>query len=142
MALLAPKDGTAQAGVPGAHLCGNLTTLVISAASRSRYPQSTHSAGNPFVVRRLLHRHFLKAARRKRDVGAALRFVQLLPRENSDARTYNMLVSVCAAARDAAAALRVADMWRSTGRKVDTMLYTNIIVGAAPPCSPPSLCPL
>lgn len=82
---------------------------------------------------RLLHRHFLKAARRKRDVDAALRFVQLLPRENTDARTYNMLISVCAAARDAAAALRVADMWRSTGRQVDTMLYTNIIVGAAPP---------
>ena len=28
--------------------------------------------------------------------------------------------------------LQVADMWRSTGRKPDTFLYTNIITGA--PC--------
>ena len=58
-----------------------------------------------------------------------MRFVQLLPRRYADARTYNMLVSVCAAARDVTAALHAADMLKSTGRKMDTIMYTNLITG-------------
>ena len=60
-----------------------------------------------------------------------MRFVQLLPRRYADARTYNMLVSVCAAARDVTAALHAADMLKSTGRKMDTIMYTNLIVGVS-----------
>ena len=58
-----------------------------------------------------------------------MRFVQLLPRRYADARTYNMLVSVCTAARDVTAALHAADMLKSTGRKLDTIMYTNLIAG-------------
>ncbi len=59
----------------------------------------------------------------------AMRFVQLLPRRYVDARTYNMLVSVCAAAGDVKSALHAADMLRSTGGKPDTIMYTNLIAG-------------
>lgn len=59
----------------------------------------------------------------------AVRFVQLLPRACVDARTYNMLVSVCVAAKDLAAALHTADMMETTGRKLDTRLYTNLVTG-------------
>ena len=60
---------------------------------------------------------------------AALRFVQLLPRQYADTRTYNMLLTVCAEAADLRAALRVADMARGVGIKPDTILYTNLIKG-------------
>ena len=59
-----------------------------------------------------------------------MRFVQLLPRRYADTRTYNMLVSVCAAAGDVTSALHAADMLRSTGGKPDTIMYTNLIAGA------------
>ena len=58
-----------------------------------------------------------------------MRFVQLLPRRYADTRTYNMLVSVCAAAADVTSALHAADMLRSTGGKPDTIMYTNLIAG-------------
>lgn len=60
---------------------------------------------------------------------------QVLPRKFTDARTYNMLVSVCVKARDLTQALHAADMLRSTGRKLDTILYTNLIGGARHCCS-------
>lgn len=78
---------------------------------------------------RLKHRHFLRPAAERRAVKHAMRFVQLLPRRYADSRTYNMLVSVCAAARDVNAALHAADMMKRTGRKLDTILYTNLITG-------------
>ncbi len=57
---------------------------------------------------------------------------QVLPRSYTDARTYNMLVSVCVKACDLTEALHAADMLKSTGRKLDTILYTNLICGAVP----------
>ena len=70
-----------------------------------------------------------------------MRFVQLLPRRYADARTYNMLVSVCAAAGDVKSALRAADMLKQTGKKIDTIMYTNLIAGArlAAGCRPPTV---
>ena len=53
----------------------------------------------------------------------------MLPRQYMDARSYNMLVSVCVAAKDLVAAMHAADMLKSTGRKPDTILYTNLITG-------------
>ena len=58
-----------------------------------------------------------------------MRFVQLLPSRLTDARTYNMLVSVCIAARDLPSALKVGEMLKQTGRKLDTYLYTSLITG-------------
>ena len=40
-----------------------------------------------------------------------------------------MLISVCVKAKDLTQALHAADMFRSTGRKLDTILYTNLIGG-------------
>lgn len=83
------------------------------------------------VLPRLLQRHFLKSANKRRDVDAALQFVQLLPQNVVDVRTYTMLIGVCVAARDAAAALSVADSWREMGRKLDTKMYTSVITACA-----------
>jgi pentatricopeptide repeat protein len=56
---------------------------------------------------------------------------QILPRRLTDERTYNMLVSVCVRGRDLTQALHAADMLKTTGRRLDTILYTNLIGGAA-----------
>ncbi len=76
---------------------------------------------------RLKHYKFLRPAQRQRSVRRAMRFVQLIPRQYVDPRTYNMLLSVCAEAGDVRSAVRVADMLRGAGHKMDTILYTNII---------------
>ena len=46
----------------------------------------------PPACRRLKHYRFLRPAATVKAVAKALRFVQLLPRQYADARTYNMLV--------------------------------------------------
>lgn len=73
---------------------------------------------NPPTLHRLRHRHFLKAAVQRKAVKQAFRFVQVLPRQYVDTRTYNMLVSVCVAASDLKAAMAAADMLVSTGALV------------------------
>ncbi|CAL8460572.1 g101 [Coccomyxa elongata] len=86
------------------------------------------------ILGRVRHSHFLREAadqacgpKRRHATKLAMRFVQVLPRKFTDARTYNMLVSVCVKAKDLTNALHAADMLRSTGRKLDTILYTNLI---------------
>lgn len=83
------------------------------------------------VLVRLRHCKFLRPAQRRAAVRKALRFVQLLPREYVDAKTYNMLLSVCAKAGDVKNALRVTDMLKAAGLKMDTILYTNLIKACA-----------
>ena len=58
---------------------------------------------------------------------------QILPTRLTDERTYNMLVSVCVKGRDLVQAMHAADMLRTTGRRLDTILYTNLIGGARAP---------
>lgn len=84
-------------------------------------------AGRDDALRRFKHYEFLRCAARKKAVHYGMRFVQLFPRKHVDARTYNMLVSVCAEAGDVKAALRSADMLKAAGLKLDTILYTNLI---------------
>lgn len=84
-------------------------------------------AGRDDVLSRLKHYKFLRAAQRQRAVRSALRFMQLFPRQYVDARTYNMLISVCAEVGDVKNALRAADMLRAAGLRMDTILYTNLI---------------
>ena len=79
------------------------------------------------LICRFKHYKFLRPAQRQRSVRRAMRFVQLIPRQYVDKRTYNMLLSVCAEAGDVKSAVRVADMLRAAGHKMDTILYTNII---------------
>jgi pentatricopeptide repeat protein len=62
-------------------------------------------------------------------VKQALRFVQLLPRQYVDARTYNMLLRVCAQAGDLRNAMHVSDMLQAAGLKLDGILYTTLISG-------------
>ena len=89
---------------------------------------------------RLRQKHFLKEAARQatpKAVRQALRFVHILPRAYAQLQTYNMVVTVCIRAKDMASALQAADMLRSTGRKPDAFLYTNLISGVWPCRCPP-----
>eukprot|EP00803_Ostreobium_quekettii_P011523 evm.model.scf_535.6 EVM.evm.TU.scf_535.6 scf_535:44271-50781(-) len=79
------------------------------------------------VLGRVRHKDFLRRAADRKAVKLAFRFLQVLPREFVDARTYNMLVTVCVRASNLAAALKAADMMKSTGLKLDVYLYTNLI---------------
>ena len=80
-------------------------------------------------VCRVRHKDFLRPAADHKAVSHAMRFVKLLPSHMTDARTYNMLVSVCIAARDLPMALQAGMMLRNTGRRLDTFLYTSLITG-------------
>ena len=78
---------------------------------------------------RVRHKDFLRPAADHKAVSHAMRFVQLLPSHMTDARTFNMLVSVCIAARDLPMALQAGMMLKNTGRRLDTFLYTSLITG-------------
>ncbi|KAL4443545.1 hypothetical protein ABPG75_011282 [Micractinium tetrahymenae] len=88
-------------------------------------------AGRSDVLSKLRHYRFLRPAASQRAVKQALRFVQLLPRQYVDARTYNMLLRVCARACDLRNALHVADMLQAAGLKMDSHLYTTLISACA-----------
>eukprot|EP00887_Chlorella_sp_A99_P002066 scaffold18.g2066.t1 len=81
------------------------------------------------VLRMLQHKWFLRPAAARKAVKHAFRFVQLLPRQYTDARTYNMVLTVCAEAGDLRNAFHCADMLQAAGFKMDTILYTNLIKG-------------
>jgi pentatricopeptide repeat protein len=80
--------------------------------------------------RRLKHYRFLRPAASLKAVKQAMRFVQLLPRQYTDARTYNMLLRVCAEAGDLRNAMHVADMLQAAGLRMDPILYTTLISSA------------
>jgi pentatricopeptide repeat protein len=79
------------------------------------------------VLGKLLHNRFLRPAATQKAVFQAMRFVQLLPRQYVDARTYNMVLTVCANAGDLRSALQVADMLQAAGLKQDAIIYTNLL---------------
>ena len=84
-----------------------------------------------YVWCRIRHKDFLRPAKDHKAVSHAMRFVQLLPSHLTDARTYNMLVSVCIAARDLPMALTAGTMLKDSGKQLDTFLYTNLITACA-----------
>ncbi len=84
-------------------------------------------AGREDALRMFKHFEFLRCAAKMKSVFHGMRFVQLFPRKFVDARTYNMLVSVCAETGDVKQAMRCADMLKMSGLKMDTILYTNLI---------------
>ncbi|KAL0041133.1 hypothetical protein WJX77_005807 [Trebouxia sp. C0004] len=89
------------------------------------------AAGRIDVLCKVRHKDFLRPAADHKAVNHAMRFVKLLPSHMTDARTYNMLVSVCIAARDLPMALQAGMMLRNTGRRLDTFLYTSLITACA-----------
>jgi pentatricopeptide repeat protein len=84
-------------------------------------------AGREDALRMFKHFEFLRCAAKMKSVFHGMRFVQLFPRKFVDARTYNMLVSVCTETGDVKQAMRCADMLKMSGLKMDTILYTNLI---------------
>ncbi len=110
------------------------TRLLVLPPREPHPPTYTYSPCSPgsSPSARLRHYRFLRPAASQRAVKQALRFVQLLPRQYVDARTYNMLLRVCARAGDLRNALHVADMLQAAGLKMDSHLYTTLISGEHP----------
>lgn len=78
---------------------------------------------------RVFHKDFLQKASRQRDVQMAMDFVEVLPTEVVDRRTYNMLASVCVHASDLENALLTAERMQQRGFQLDLPMYTNLITG-------------
>lgn len=78
---------------------------------------------------RLQQKKFLRIAAEQKAVKPAMRFVQMLPDSAVDARTYNLLVTVCVKARDLKSALDVKKAVVDNGHRLDRILYTNLISG-------------
>lgn len=108
--------------------------LLASAPELDRPSHPPPTPPRPLPPARLRHYRFLRPAASQCAVKQALRFVQLLPRQYVDARTYNMLLRVCARAGDLRNALHVADMLQAAGLRMDSHLYTTLISGGWPPC--------
>ena len=71
----------------------------------------------------------MKQALQKKAVKQAMEYVQLLPDEAVDCRTYTMLASVCVHACDVKNALLAAEHMQQRGLKMDLPMYTNLIRG-------------
>ena len=91
---------------------------------------------------RVMHKEFLNLASKQKEVESAIAFVEMLPNEFVDRRTYNMLTSACVRARDVDNALLAAKLMQKRGFELDLPMYTNLILGASrrlPPCDVTSL---
>jgi pentatricopeptide repeat protein len=82
------------------------------------------------VLEKVSHKVFLRAAGAARNTRAVLRFLQLLPPDFADARTYNMAIKACSTARDLHGALKVIDIMVIRQVPCDVMHFTTLINGA------------
>lgn len=76
-----------------------------------------------------MQKEFLRSASKQKNVKVALEFVELLPKEFVDCRTYNMLATVCVDVNDLENALVAADRMQKRGFALDLPMYTNLISG-------------
>jgi pentatricopeptide repeat protein len=83
------------------------------------------------VIAMLRHKPFLTAARNKKMVKEALNFSDVLPHEYADKRTFNMVISVCIAAKSLCGGSEVMRQLRERNISPDLILYTNMITIAA-----------
>lgn len=87
------------------------------------------AAGRADVLEKVSHKIFLQAAGAARNTRAVLRFLQLLPAECADARTYNMAIKACSTAKDLHGALKVMDMMAIRQVPCDFIHFTTLITG-------------
>jgi len=93
--------------------------------------EEAREAGALQILSAMKQKDFLRVAGRRGMVAEAFRFVQLLPLDITDSRTYNMLMSVCAENADLPNALKAASVMQAAGLKLDVKHYTNLIRTAA-----------
>eukprot|EP00878_Enallax_costatus_P009353 GHUV01009775.1.p2 GENE.GHUV01009775.1~~GHUV01009775.1.p2 ORF type:complete len:470 (+),score=146.39 GHUV01009775.1:319-1728(+) len=89
------------------------------------------AAGRMDVVAQTSHRAFLRAAGAAQNTRAVLRFLQLLPVDYADAKTYNMAVKACSTAKDLPGALKVIDMMAIRQVPCDYIHFTTLITVCA-----------
>jgi pentatricopeptide repeat protein len=87
------------------------------------------AAGRSDVLEKVSHKIFLQAAGAARNTRAVLRFLQLLPADCADARTYNMAIKACSTARDLHGALKVIDLMAIRQVPCDFIHFTALITG-------------
>jgi pentatricopeptide repeat protein len=87
------------------------------------------AASRSDVLEKVSHKIFLQAAGAARNTRAVLRFLQLLPAEFADARTYNMAIKACSTARDLHGALKVIDLMAIRQVPCDFIHFTTLITG-------------
>lgn len=92
--------------------------------------EAVAAAGRSDILARIAHKHFLRPAADAGAVREALRYVTVMPPQYMDARCWNMVLSVCAAAGDLAAANTVLDAMRSQGHVIDFIHQSTLIMGA------------
>eukprot|EP00899_Mesostigma_viride_P025843 jgi/Mesvir1/6443/Mv19525-RA.3 len=86
-------------------------------------------------LRKLVHRDFLRACQRSKDVRSAFRFVTVVE-SSAHIGAFTMLVAVCAEARDVNGALSVLEWVQRRGLTPDCKLYTAVISACAKAGSP------
>lgn len=90
------------------------------------------SAGRSDLVARVSHRNFFAAAAGLPGVKrAVLRFLQLLPAELADARTYTLALRAAAATGDVETATSVVSVMGVRGVPLDVVHRTTLVAGAA-----------
>lgn len=80
-------------------------------------------------MKKIKHARFYKACKKHKAVKEAFRFTQLIERPSLS--HFNMLLSVCALAKDLEGAYEVIDNVEKAGLKADCMLYTTLISACA-----------
>lgn len=96
-----------------------------------RLLQDLAAGGRRDVLPMLRHKPFLRAAEHQGAVEAALSFLDLMPPDLVDNRTFNMVVSVCVGSKSLHGAFKVLGQMRERGLKPDLILYTNMITVSA-----------
>jgi len=88
------------------------------------------NASRADVAARLSHRYFLRAASAAGEPRAVLRFLQLLPPEAADGRTYNMALDACARNADLETATSITALMTVRGAALDAIHRTTLIACA------------
>lgn len=83
------------------------------------------------TLERISHRHFLRSASAHGAVDSAFRFIQLLPSQYTNEKTYNMLLGVCIQARNVKFAIHATHLMNESSIKIDYKHYTQLILACA-----------
>ena len=84
---------------------------------------------SPQFLLRVNQRVFMNSAELHRRPAAAVGFLHALPRRFHDVRLYNMVLQVCASARDFDRAMQVMELADKTRLPKDVKLLTSMING-------------
>lgn len=77
------------------------------------------------VLSCVIHKDFI----RKVDPKSAIKFLEIMPIEFIDCRTFNMVASRCVQEKDIEKTIQTVDLMKRRGLRLDLPIYTNLISG-------------